>query len=521
MARCARTQHLEDILLLNNNDILDLSYKTYEIKHSHDVGTYKPSKTGIEFHSDNVSDVKLALGPYGSGKTSMILMDSIFKACAMPPCNDGIRRSRVIVVRNTFDQLKKGVFDLWMTWCSKLGKVNYTTGNQLYAHHLFNDGYGLVDMELWFLPVRSTDDADKLKSFNATFAILNELSTLPRLIFKDVAARLGRYPKKDTIDSRYIRSANKDIPYWYGIIADTNPPNTRHFIYDIFEKELPNGFRIFKQPPGLLEEEEKKILMDPKGNYIANKEADNYGIGIPSDYYPKLAQGATQEYINVYCMGRYGTLSEGKPVYPSYNDDLHSVEDIEIDKDESILLTLDGGFTPAALISQFINGRLDYVKEFTTERMYLEELIEQVVKPYIAATYRDVLIEGWVGDPAITQREVEALKRLGISLKKANTNEIAPRVQAQVSFLNKMVDGQPALRVSKKGCPVLRAGFIGEYKFRKLKTIEEKIADIPEKLHPVSDIHDCGQYASLHFISNMVRKENRVDSKIFINTEQF
>jgi len=498
---------------VDNETNLDLSYKTYQIQHSPHVGTYKPSKTGIAFHSDYTSDVKLVMGPYGSGKTSMALMDLIFKACAMPPCLDGIRRSRTIIIRNTFDQLKKGVFDLWMTWCSKLGKVDYTSGNQLFAHHLFNDGYGLVDMELWFIPLNSTDDIERLKSFNATNALLNELSALPRLVLEHIPARLGRYPKKDTIDPRYIKAKNIDVPYWHGIISDTNPPKTRHFIYDIFEKQRPDGFRIFKQPSGL--------IVDEHGNYLPNPECDNYGVGIPSDYYVNQTRGVTKEYIKVFCMGEYGTLSDGKPVYPSYNDDLHAVEDIEVNKDEPILITLDGGFTPAALISQFVNGRLDFIKGFTTERMYLEELVEQVVRPYLAANYRDMLIEGWVGDPAITQRETEALDRLGIRLKKANTNEIAPRVQAMVSFLNKMVDGQPALRVSKKGCPILREGFNGEYKFKKLKTIEEKVADIPEKLHPVSDIHDCGQYAALHFIQNMIRSENRIDSKIFINTERF
>lgn len=437
-------------------------------------------------------------------------MDGIFKACAMPPCKDGIRRSRAIIIRNTFDQLKKGAFDIWMTWCSKLGKVNYTTGNQLYAHHLFNDGYGLVDYELWFLPLSSRDDVEKIKSFNATFAILNELSSLPRLVFKDITARLGRYPKKDTLDAAYIRSKNIDIPYWYGIIADTNPPKIRHFIYDLFEKEQPKGFKLFKQPPGL--------LTDEYNNYLPNPAADNYGVGIPHDYYMKLAQGATKEYINVYCLGKYGTLAAGKPVYPNYNDDLHAVEDIEINKDEPILITLDGGFTPAALISQFINGRLLFIKEFTTEHMYLEQLVKDILKPYISAYCKNIPIMGWIGDPAITQREVEALEEMGIDLEKATTNEIEARVQAMVSFLTRM-DKVPAFFISKKGCPILREGFNGEYKFRELKTIEQKFVEVPDKTHPVSDIHDCGQYAALHFILNMVNSTKHINSEIFINTE--
>ena len=520
MPNDSRLKSLENTIIIKNEDRIELSYKTCEINFGGNTGVYVPDKTALDFHNDKTSTVKLAMGPYGSGKTSFLLMDGILKACAMPPCKDGVRRSRAIIIRNTFDQLKKGAFDLWMTWCSKLGKVDYTVGNQLYAHHLFDDGHGLVDYELWFLPVNSREDVEKLKSFNATFAIINELSTLPQLAFKDVSGRLGRYPKQDLFDPRYIK--NPDKPYWYGILADTNPPKQKHFIYDIFEKEMPQGFRIFKQPPGLLEDENWNLVKDGYGQYVTNPEAENVGPnrGLAIDFYPKLAQGATREYINVYCMGRYGTLSSGKPVYPNYNDDFHAVDDIEIDKNEPILITLDGGFTPAALISQFVNGRLLFITEFTTERMYLEQLIEHVVKPWLAANCRDIPIMGWVGDPAITQREHEALDELGIDLEKATTNEITARVQAVVSFLTKM-DKYSALSVSKRGCPVLREGFVGEYKFKELKTIEQKFVDTPEKSHPISDIHDCGQYAALHFISNMVNSRINTNSEIFINTEMY
>lgn len=506
---------------------IDANFKTREIAFykAINVGTYKPSKTAMLFHRDE-SDIKVIMGPYGSGKTSMCCMDVIFRACQMPPCLDGVRRARTIILRNTFDQLKKGIFDVWCSWCDNLGHVRKTSGNQLLAKHLFNDGYGLVELELWFIPLDSIDDIEKLKSFNATNAILNELSELPRSVLEHLPARLGRYPKKDTIDPQYItkkydteiilpngKTEILECPYWHGIIADTNPPPIKHFIYTIFEKERPPNYKLFKQPPGLLVGDDGNVIKE-NGQYYPNVECDNYGIGLPKDYYIKQAQGATQEFIKVYCLGQYGTLCEGLPMYPQYNDDLHAVEDIQYVKDEPILITLDGGFTPAGLVQQCINGQLRAIKEFTTDRMYFDELIKNVLLPYATTTLENFEIT-WVCDPTITEREVLAVAELGIILVKALTNNIEPRVQAMTAFLNKMVFGEPAFLLSKVGCPVLREGFNGEYKFKKSQKITDEVEkDKPDKTHPISDVHDCAQYGALHFGGNMLKK-SEVDTAQF------
>lgn len=501
--RAAKIQFQQDV---------KINYDTWEIEFLEIDKKYIPSKTAKKFHAD-ISDVKTVMGAYGSGKTTFCCMDLLIRACKMPRCKDGIRRMRTLIFRNTFDQLKRGVYDTWGQWFGNLGQTRCLQGNKLEYYHKFNDGNGVIEWEIWFVPMEKITDPSKFKSFNATNALLNELSELPRAILDHLPARLGRYPQKDQIISE---NNTNECPYWDGILADTNPPDTRHYIYKLFEKDKPIGFKMFKQPPGLIELED--------GTYAPNPNCDNFGIGIAKDYYLKMVPGHTKEFINVFCMGRYGIFAPGKKVYPQYNDDIHSIDKIDFNLDYPVIFSFDGGFTPACLISQMIGGQLRAIKEFTTDRMYLEEFAE-----YIIAPYRNSNLSGYyyetTGDPAINEREEDALKDLGFDLKKAATNNIEERVQAQAEYLNKMVGGEAAFIVSREGCPELRAGFNGEYGFKEIRHINESgnpdYKEIPNKTHPTSDIHDCAQYAALHFTQNLLKQQHRLDGNRFISAEKY
>ena len=61
---------------------------------------YTPSKTVKEFM---LSDAKIRaiVGPVGSGKTSGAIIELLRQSITIPAMEDGIRRSRQLIVRNT------------------------------------------------------------------------------------------------------------------------------------------------------------------------------------------------------------------------------------------------------------------------------------------------------------------------------------------------------------------------------------------------------------------------------------
>ncbi len=455
---------------------------------------YKPNSTGALFHSDN-SFVKLVMGPYGSGKSTLCCFNIVERTCSMPYWFRGRRRARFGIVRNTSGELYSTTLQTWLTWFGELGDISKRQKPLLTYEHMFSDGRGIVELELIFIALDRPDDVRKIRSLELTGVYINESSETPQNVLSHMKGRVnGRYPSKGFCSE----------PYWSGIIADTNPPDEDHWIYKDFEtKNLPD-YKIFHQPPGLLK--------DKDDNWIRNPNADNAN-NLSDDYYLKLAQGQSAEFIKVFCLGQYGTVGLGQIVYPEYNDDLHSSENIKYDPLLPLYLGLDFGLTPACIVTQLSpRGQLRAIKEYTSERMGLRSFINAVVLPGIAQEFPGAKIERVPCDPSgmASDQIMEELScigeaiSLGLPAEPARTNEIDARLGSVRFFLTNLVDGQPAFLLSRKGCPRLRKGFIKDYYYKRMAISgEERYRDKPEK-NSASHIHDCLQYIALEFAATAV-----------------
>lgn len=465
---------------------------------------YISSPTGKIFHEDN-SFVKLIMGPYGSGKSTMLMNEIVKKACEMPYWYHGRRRSRWIIIRNTSGELYSTTLKTWVTWFEGLGSIKKRQKPILTYEHMFNDGNGVVELEVLFLALDREDDVRKLKSLEATGAYINELSEIPQSVLPHLKGRVNhRYPP--------IAFCRDD--YQCGIIADTNPPADDHWIHNLFEIEHLDSHRLFKQPPGLIKNEDNK--------WIENPDCDNRK-NMAGDYYTKLAQGQTEGFIKVFCLGHYGIVSIGKRVYTEYNDDVHSVDDIVAIQGESIHLGWDFGLTPACVVVQFsANGQLRILKEYTTKDMGIKNFAESIVIPSLRRDFPYCKIGISRDDPAGSKRDEimeelscnGILNKLGITTEGAYSNEIDTRLNGVRFFLNRMSNGNPGLLLSRKGCPILRDGFIKSYCFKRVNIKnEDRYRDIPDK-NFASHPHDALQYVTMDFASDCLMKNNYENKKV-------
>lgn len=472
---------------------------------------YYPSPTARFFHGSNMF-VRHIMGPYGSGKSTICLMEILIRACNMPACLDGIRRSKIVIIRNTSAELETSVYASWMTWFAELGTIRRRKRPVLTVEHTFNDGKGLVEMDVVFLALDNEDDLKKLKSTEFTMAYLNEVCELPEQLLPVVQGRIiNRYPAKSICP----------FPYFNGLIMDTNPPPTDHWLYHLFEIKKPETYQIFKQPAGLLKTEE---------GWVSNPNAENLNIlnADGKEYYVLQSKGATEEYIKVYCCGEYGVVITGKPVYPSYNDDLHSIDDLPIDSESPIYMGWDFGLTPACIITQFVMGQLRIIKEFVSDNCTVQDLVKFVVKPWLNKNVPptiEIISDSDPSDPhassdGTTSRQV--LAENGIPTTPAITNNPIQRIDAVKDFLSSLSIGKPSLILSKKGCPILRDGFLGKYHYKRLRVLNTNAyQDKPNKIHPVSDIHDALQYVALRIIFKRDQSYSKVNIKDFIDNSSF
>ncbi|MDE1829570.1 MAG: hypothetical protein KGI25_04540 [Thaumarchaeota archaeon] len=476
------------------------------IIHAHEQDKiYVPTPTGALAHG-NDEFVRVIMGPYGSGKSTWAISEIVKRACGVPVWNNGRRRSRWGIVRNTSGELATTTLATWLSWFDELGDIRKRQKPMLTYEHTFNDGKGIVELELLFIALDRPEDVRKIKSLELTGCYINELSEVPKAALAHMKGRVNRYPSK----------AFCKEPYWSGIIADTNPPEDDHWIYKDFEETKTDNHVLFKQPPGLLKNKD--------GKWVRNPDADNANH-LPHNYYENLASGQSLEFIKVFCLGEYGAVGFDKRVYPEFNPDLHAVDKLEAVQGEGLILGWDFGLTPACVVLQLTaRGQLLCLKEYVSDGMGIRTFAENVVIPGLRKDFPYCQVHMSVADPAGNARDqiheemscIGELNTLGLNTHAARTNDLDPRLGAVRYFLNRMVDGKPAFLLDKKQCPTLFKGFVKKYVYARIAVAgEERFKDKPTKnmaSHPM----DALGYGCLEIASDQV-VQDKLDNKKYEN----
>lgn len=438
---------------------------------------YKPFPTTLNFHKDK-SLVKLIMGPFGSGKSSACLAEIIFHSSSMPFCQDGKRHSKIAIVRNTYDMLKDTTLASWKQWFAELGTA-YETQRPIRINLKYTDQWGQVEAALVFLALDKPDQLRNLFSSEFSMAYFNEAQFIEENAVGLMVPRIGRYPKKAFIINQSERRFKQ-------IIMDTNPPDEDHWIYRWFEIDKIEDYRIFKQPPGLVQDTFGKWYDNP--NRENNKDLD-------STYYTDAAKGKSQEWIKVYCLGEYGLMKDGQLVHPNFSSDLHLVnEGIIPNSHAPIYLGFDFGLTPACTIEQRdAEGRLYTLHEITTFGLDLRQMVEQLLLPLLNTKFKDFEIGcSWYdpsgADPSQATGEscVDILEHYQLKPDKIlgrYQDNIEKRIRACNKPIDMIIGGKPAYYLDGKNCPMLKKAFLKEYKFKRMLVggNEPKYADKPDK----------------------------------------
>jgi len=467
---------------------------------------YVPTTTGALAHADD-SFVRVIMGPYGSGKSTWAITEIVNRACNVPVWYSGRRRSRWGIVRNTSGELSTTTLATWLAWFEELGDIRKRQKPIMTYEHTFNDGHGIVELELLFIALDRPEDVRKIKSLELTGCYINELSEVPKAALAHMKGRVNRYPSK----------AFCQEPYWSGIIADTNPPEDDHWIYKDFEENKFDHHMLFKQPPGLIKDDDNK--------WVRNPSADN-ADHLPDNYYEMLAEGQSQEFVKVFCLGEYGSVGFGKRVYPEFNPDFHAAESLSAIQGEQLLLGWDFGLTPACTVLQLsARGQLLCLKEYIGDGMGIRTFADSIVIPSLMKDFPYCKVGDFsIADPAGNARDaiveemscIGELNSLGIPTRAARTNDLGPRLGSVRYFLSKMVDGKPGFLLDRRNCPTLFKGFVKDYIYARVAVSgEERYKDTPNKnmaSHPMDALgYVCLEVASDRITADKMEGHKPVD----------
>jgi hypothetical protein len=444
---------------------------------------YIVEPTAQRFHA-SPHLVRGLMGPIGSGKSVACVNEVLRRIFQQRPGHDGIRRSRWAILRNTYPELRTTTLNTWKQWVDP-SWASYRMDSPITCRIRVND----VDAEVYFIALDRPDDVKKLLSLELTGGWGNEARELSFEVIRGLIGRIGRYPSKAGGGSNFT-----------GILLDTNPPDTDHWWYKKFEVEQPEGWALFKQPGGLIRVSDGIYRPNPAAENIRNLNGGH-------DYYMRQVPGNDTEWLKVYVLGEYGSVMDGKPVYPEYRDSVHcSPTRLDVYRGIPLFVGFDYGRTPAAILLQYTpRGQLRVLEELVVDTdgdgMGIRSFMRDAVMPHIRNNYGGIPVIAR-GDPAGGSKDgndwscFDIQGQEGMSVEAAASNDPVVRIDAVAKHLKSMVDGEPGFLLDPR-CSILRKGFLGGYKYERVRVSgEDRHKDVPCK-NRFSHPHDALQYGAL------------------------
>jgi hypothetical protein len=419
-------------------------------------------------------------------------MEGMGGAGAQAPNHEGKRRTKFLVLRDTYRQLETTTIPSFMKW---LGHATRLTGQ--YPIHAYTrmplPDQTVISMETVFLAMDGENIIDNLQSFESSFAWVNEArGIVNRNVINMIIASTGRFPSKDEEGCTNAF-----------VVADTNPCDEFHWWYDADMVSHPEGWAFFAQASPLIFTKDSPNFTDRRDDYITNPAATYARIQNKGyQYWLDQIPGASDAFIRTMVMGKYGTVVAGKPVYAQWwSEECVSPVPLEWNQTLPIIIGIDtSGLHPGAVFLQARGGTIHCLRELHAKDTPFDTFCESVLLPFIAANFRLNPITAVV-DPsnprlgAGGKTAMQLLEGYGVHTVLAPTN----RLNLRLGAVTKLLQRRKAMIIDAS-MRLLIEGFRGKYHFKKIDSsgLIEAYKPEPEK-NEHADVHDGLQYGCLYY----------------------
>jgi len=432
---------------------------------------YAPQGDTIRAFHECGDFARCIIGPLGSGKTQASITEVWRRIHDQKPRTVGERQERISrwgVIRNTYNDLQNTTIKDWREVMGPIedrGAGRFVGGQNpaFLLNYQRSDG-SIVRAEVLFLAYDRPEDQRKARGLQVTGMWLNEIK----------GAQLG--------------------DYWQGCIADCNAPDADHWLgKKALSPHEPGGWKFFIQPGG---------VMKSGSRWVTNPKAENLR-NLPDHYYDRQVAAAPKEsWIRANLANEFVLHVDGRPVHADFNPILHTADDLSPRPGLPLTVGIDFGRTPAAAVMQRQPGGHWWVLDELTSTNTGARKFGRLLRRFLDERYAGFSVEIW-GDPAgddMAQTDDETpmmvLAEEGIDCLPAPSNDFILRTDALDGRLTELIDGEPAIQISKT-CRVLIKGLSGAYQFRRVSTSQgDRYTDKPEK-SPESHVCEALHYGLL------------------------
>ena len=451
---------------------------------------YRPGPSIQEFH-EALDFVRVLVGARGAGKTSAVAVETV-RHCWQ---NAG---AKVMLVRKTETSQADSTIDTFLQVFDKMGNLYVDTQDGLFrswnngvtmrlpsakAVEAFNkalptfktkadrvtwldtEGNRLCSfVEMRGLPHKSAAES-KLRGFECSLMILVEADQIAKRDF-NLAMACVRWKGADpaTCDENgYILDR--------GVILDTNPPGTDHWIAEMEEDEKKNP------------ESKMRFWHIPTEENIHNLPQDYIETQIMIPYRKNPAM------IERMLYGRYADAYDGNAVYYAFDPVDHVGEDLPWPNGAMLIRGWDFGTHNSVVWSAYwIKNNTEYWHDLAEQFLESSDT-ERQAREALKLTERDFpfwndrsICGGLFDycDPAGKNSSyLTSDKKLRDPIAVLNTYGIFPGyktaqsergLQVSIALVNRLLEkrddkDRPCYRVDKKNCPILYRGYIGGYRY--------------------------------------------------------
>jgi len=457
-------------------------------------------------HDD--ADLCMIMGPYGSGKTSATVIKCALRAMRTPPDAWGVRRYRILVVRNTMPALRQNALKSILGWfpeivvkngnIEKMGWGYWRTNTSEYHVGLsaperdggiklwkLDDGTYVV-MEFVFVGLDQPQDVERVMGGDYTDIWLNEYELLPVELALTLLSRKGRFPSKGSVQGERLAGS---------VFGDTNPPDEGSEWWSLFEEpESPDvtaarekfkgvssreiAFHIHKQPSGL----------SPEAENLQNLEPAFY-----QTQYLALTQMGRVDDINKKIHGYYGKGGGGRGVYSGkYDATKHrSRTPIPFAPDRTLCLGFDFGRVHCAAIyfqmtkegRYLVLGEID--RKMISTPMFLEAVAADLFQRFRVTPSQTVAIGEFASENVQStsgKSDMQVAREKGFVNSRMSYKDPEPGWRAVDACL---VQGRLLIDPT---CTMLLRGFEGQYMFEKTREGGAKKVAVKNEY---SEFHDA------------------------------